>query len=121
MYNSAAEFAREIGVDPSTVRYWICRGRLRSYSGSCKKKRKPGQFHRIPEMSKKRLEQFKKPSPKWNKNYSETEIMVLINAHEPDEVIARMIGRTVNSVRIKRCRLKKAGIYCAKNRNKKGD
>ena len=110
MFSSAAELAREIGVDPSTVRDWINRGLLRSYGGRYGRKRERGRWHRIPELPKKRLEQLKKPNEKWNKTYSNTEIAVLLNAREPDKVIAKMIGRTPNSVRIKKCRLRKSGI-----------
>jgi len=110
VFDSAAELAREIGVDPSTVRDWINRGLLRSYGGRYGRKRERGRWHRIPELPKTKLKQLKKPNEKWNKTYTAAEISVLMNAREPDKVIAQMIGRTPNSVRIKKCRLRKSGI-----------
>jgi len=107
MFDNASELAREVGVDPSTVRDWIYQGKIRGYRSEKKKKRKPGQWWRIPENQLKLVK--KKPYEKYSRNYTDTEIAIIVNACEPIRVVAGMIRRTANAVKIKRCRLRKQG------------
>jgi predicted transcriptional regulator len=88
-YHTAADFARLLGVDRSTV--------LRHATA-----RKEGRTWRIDEIH------YRKKYPKFSKAYTEDEIeFIRSHPYWTAQKIAERIGRTACSVRIKKCRLKK--------------
>lgn len=88
-YHTAADFARLLGVDRSTV--------LRHATA-----RKEGRTWRIDEIH------YRKKYPKFSKAYTEDEIeFIRSHPYWTAQEIAERIGRTACSVRIKKCRLKK--------------
>jgi len=104
-YDSACEYARECGFHRTTVVEYIKKGILKARKNPGRSGRYKLSVWANPQPSK-----FKKPYPKHSKNYSGTEIYILLNNKDkPAKVVAKMIGRNANSVRIKRCRLRKAG------------
>lgn len=104
MFDSAAEFARETNYDVSTIIDYIQKGIIRAY------KKKPRQHYKIPENQKKKLKLLKKSYPKYSKSYSDIEIRIIMNNKDlTNKIIAKMIGRTENSVKVKRCRMRKEG------------
>lgn len=106
-YQTLADFARHVGVHRTTVLAWIRAGRIKSRkwrNDPHSKKR-----HRLNEelfynVSRKN---FLKPYPKYSTTWSETEVYLLRNWTGTDEQLAKAVGRSVNAVRIKRCRLSK--------------
>lgn len=104
MFDSAAEFARETNYDVSTIIDYIQKGTIRAY------RKKFKQHYKIPENQVKKIKLLQKPYQKFSKNYSDAEIRIIMNNKDlPNKVIAKMIGRTETSVRVKRCRMRKEG------------
>jgi len=87
-YRTSADFARLLGVDRSTV--------LRHATA-----RKEGRTWRIDEIH------YRKKYPKFSKAYTKDEIeFIRSHPYWTAQEIADKIGRSANSVRIKRCRMK---------------
>lgn len=104
-YDSAAEYARECGLDRTTIVQYIKEGILKAHKSPGRGGRYKLHVKANPHPSK-----LKKPYSKYSKAYSETEIYILLNNKgKPAKVVAKMIGRNANSVKIKRCRLRKHG------------
>lgn len=104
---SATDFAIEFDVDRSTVIEHILTNKIKTY------KHELGKQWRIPIEEVKRYKRegiFIKPYKKWNKPYSETEIYIIVNnVGKSNEYISKLINRSENSVKIKRCRMRKEG------------
>lgn len=105
-YQTLADFARLVGVDRTTVLAWVRSGRIKSRKPKTAPK---NQHHRLKEVlfyiaPRKNLAEFAKPYPKYSTTWSRTELYVLHNWTGTDEGLAKAVGRSVNAVRIKRCR-----------------
>lgn len=107
MFKSAAEFARECGVDRSTVLRWIKLGKVKT-----KNKAKPkGSHYKIPESQAKLIKQLKKPYPKWQKCWSRAEEnLILLSPHLKNKQIAEIIGRSYGSVRVHKTHMRRRGL-----------
>ncbi len=105
-YQTLADFARFVGVDRSTVFYWVKTGKLKSRKNDLHSKRRHSLseelFYHCANKTKKK---YKKPYPKYSTTWSETELYVMRNWTGTDEQLAKAVGRSVNAVRIKRCRI----------------
>lgn len=101
-YQTLADFARHVGVDRTTVLSWVRKGKIKS-----QKKNNGKRHHRLNEelFYAVSADRYKKPYPKYSTTWSETELCVLRNWTGTDEQLAKAVGRSVNAVRIKRCRL----------------
>lgn len=108
-YQTLADFARFIGVNRSTVLYWVKTGRLKSTKKDLHSKKR----HRLSEelfynCARKTKKKYQKPYPKYSTTWSETELYIMRNWTGTDEQLSKAIGRTVNAIRIKRTRLSPA-------------
>lgn len=101
-YQTLADFARRVGVDRTTVLAWVRSGKIQSRKKDNSKKR-----HKLNEnlFYRYSAKKFAKPYPKYSTTWSETELYVLRNWTGTDEQLAKAVGRSINAVRIKRCRL----------------
>lgn len=105
MFESAAEYARECNRHNSTVTLWIKQGRIKAAKGH-----KPKTHYKIYEKEQKKIKDLKTPYPKYYKRYSDIEkYIILNNKHLSNDVLAKMLKRSKNSVCIKRCRMRKQG------------
>ena len=105
-YQTLADFARHVGVDRSTVLAWVRSGKIKSRKRDNSKK-----HHRLNEelFYNVSARNYQKPYPKYSTTWSETEIYILRSWTGTDEQLAKAVGRSVNAVRIKRCRLNDGG------------
>lgn len=102
--NTSTALARELGLDRSTVVKYINTGKIRAF------KHIKGKWYRICEKEFIRANIYKKPYDKWSRNYTELEIYTILNNKgKSHEYIAKIINRNINSVKIKRCRMRKQG------------
>lgn len=101
-YQTLSDFARLVGVDRTTVLSWVRSGRLKS-----RKKDNSKKHHRLNEelFYNRSVKKYKKPYPKYSNTWSKTEIYILRSWTGTDEQLAKAVGRSVNAVRIKRCRI----------------
>lgn len=105
-YDSAAEFAREARVHRTTVVAWIKKGIIQGHKG--RERNCTWKMSFKENINPKKL---KKKYDKYSKPYTDLEVYILKNnKHLSSKVIAKMINRNENSVKIKRCRLRKLGI-----------
>lgn len=96
-YNTACDYARASGLHPSTVACWIRSGKIKGY------KPKKSKFWRIALVEFSRVKPKKDKS---NKYWSKTEVYILKNnLHLSNEVLTKMIKRSVGAIKIKRHRL----------------
>lgn len=103
--NNAQSFAREVGVDRTTVVNWIKKGRIKAA------KHKKGDWWYIGEsqFKEENINRLKKPYPKYSIPYSEAEIFIIKNAQPKDiNIVAKRLGRTPNAIRIKLHRMRKS-------------
>lgn len=104
MFDTAAELARELGVDKTTPIRWIKQGKIKARAGRIHK-----GHYRIPENQIQKCR--KKPYPKFSKNWTESEENLI--RYEYDKIgpgkIAEIIGRSKNSVIIHKHFMKKRG------------
>lgn len=105
-YETLADYARLIGVDRTTILYWVRKGKIKSQ----KDKHAPAnKRHRLSKtLFTVNVEKFKKPYPKYSTTWSDAEIYTLNNWTGTDEQLAKRLGRSVNAVRIKRYRERNA-------------
>jgi len=106
-YDSATELARDISKDTKTVIAMLNKGIFQVL------KHRKQQRYRIRNITEQQIEDLKrKPYQNHYKRWSVAENYVLINFRDkPDKVLAKMLKRNENSIRIQRCKLKKHGIY----------
>ena len=103
-YQTLADFARLVGVDRTTVLSWVRKGKIKSQKG----KSSSHKWHKLNKMIfVNNSYKFKKPYPKYSTTWSKDEIYILSNWTGTDEQLAKRLKRSVNSVRIKRCRERK--------------
>lgn len=104
MYETAAELARELGVDKTTPIRWIRQGKIKA------RKHKHKTHYKIYENQIKLCKP--KPYPKFSKNWSIAEENLIRYEYEKigAEKIAKIIGRSVNSVRLHKHFMKKKGL-----------
>ena len=110
-YSTAADYARLTGFDRTTIAAWIKAGKIGA-RGRHKKTKPKNSHYKISECEFRpgriAAAKAKKPYPKHGKTYSAAELHVLQNnEHLSAHTIAFMIGRNENSVRIKRCRMRR--------------
>ena len=110
-YSTAADYARLVGYDRTTVMDWIRAGKIKAFSRVGKPK---NSHYRICdyEFAPKKIAQIRaqKPYLKYKKPYSNTEKYIIQNNdHLTAKQIAKMINRNPNSVRVKRSRMRREG------------
>ena len=102
MFDSAAEYAREAGLDPKTIRDYIQQGKIKGH------RKGKGTHWRIDEKEKKHIPNIQPPYPKHYKHYTKAEIYIIeSNMDKSNRTLARMLHRSKNSVKIKKCRLRR--------------
>ena len=110
-YSTAADYARITGYHRTTIVERIKCGEI-SVVNKCGKKENPKRRWRISHKAMRRA-QPEKPYPKHYARWTATEDYVLINNYgKPICILAEMLGRNANSVRIRLCRLRKDRILC---------
>lgn len=104
MFDSASEFAREVGVNRRTVINWIKQGKIKTF------KRK-GKLYKIPEKEGKKIKHLKKSYRKcqmpWN---IIEENLIRYSPHLKDKEIAELIARTPEAVRVHKTIMRKKGL-----------
>ena len=106
-YSSAADYARLSGYDRSTIYDWIRQGKISVRNKTYKSKKKNRNCKwKIShyEMMRPKI----KENPKWKTTWKPYEVKILKDNMNLDiDTLSRMIGRTKNAVKIKKCRLKR--------------
>ncbi len=110
-HSTAADLARMTGYHRTTIVEWIRAGKVGAWGKATKS---PNCHYKIydKEFRPRNVERLKggKPYPKHSKTYSNAEMYIMRNcAQLPARVVARMIGRSANAVRVKRCLMRKQG------------
>lgn len=104
MFDSASEFAREVGVDTKTVITWIEKGKIKTL-------KRRGKLYKIPEKESTKIKQLKKPYPKWQMPWSEAEEnLIRYSTHLTDKELARILERSCGSLRVHKTIMRKKGI-----------
>lgn len=104
MFDSASEFARELGVDKKTVINYIKQDKIHAYRYKNKK------LYKIPENEKYKIKYLKKPYPKWQKQWtSAEENMLRYSPHLSSKELSDIIKRTAGSIRVHKCIMRKRG------------
>ena len=104
MFDSASEFARELGVDRKTVINYIKQGKIQAHRYKNKK------LYKIPENEKNKIKYLKKPYPKWQKSWSEAEEnMIRYSPYLNSKELSGVIKRTESSIRVHKCIMRKRG------------
>lgn len=111
MYNTAADLARLTGMCRTTIVAKIKKGCIPAYK---KVGARRAHWHiqkcALEKNFIKRLKQ-ERPYEKYSKTYTDAEIYIIKNnEHLTNAELAKMLKRNKNSVAIKRCRLRKAGL-----------
>ena len=106
-YDSATELARDINKDTKTVIAMLNKGMIQAL------KHRKQQRYRIRNITEQQIRDMKyRPYQNHYKRWSAAENYILVNFRDkPDRVLANMLKRNENSIRIQRCKLKKCGIY----------
>ena len=108
--NSAADFARCVGVHRTTVVEWIKKG----YVGAFKKSL-PNQRYRIyqKEFEPRNIQRMsgRKPYPKHYTLWTPEEEHILLQLWKlPTKELEKVLQRNANSIRIKKTKMRKKGM-----------
>jgi len=101
-YYNAQEIGVMLNMDRATVIKYIKNGFIKATQ-----KKKSSTYKITHEEYLRIKEFFVRPNKKWEFPYTDEDNAIILTSGLPDKKIAEIIGRSVVSVRIQRCRLKK--------------
>ena len=105
MFDSASEFARELGVDTKTVISYIKKGEVKAHRAKNRK------YYKIPERETNKIKKLRKPYEKWQTIWSKSEEnLIIYSEHLQDKELAELLKRNINSVRIHKTIMRKKGL-----------